>query len=195
MRASAADRDRTLDVLRAAYGEGRLTTEEFESRAARTISARTYGELTAIVADLPAGPLVHQGHGYYPVAAPLGPTNGLAAASVVCSLIGLIFAPMLIPGIVMGHVAREQIRRTGERGDGMAIAGITFGYVGIVMWAFIIAVLVAWLSGQGLTSGGCPAAGRSTAPLRRLPAALRPVRWSSSASCPPSASRAACAFW
>src|SRR6516225_45357 len=56
MLASAADRDRTIDVPKAAYGEGRLTKDEFDARSARTMAARRYGDLAAIVADLPAGP-------------------------------------------------------------------------------------------------------------------------------------------
>ena len=45
-----------MDVLKAAFGEGRLTKEEFDSRSARVLAARTYADLAALVADLPAGP-------------------------------------------------------------------------------------------------------------------------------------------
>jgi Domain of unknown function (DUF1707)/Domain of unknown function (DUF4190) len=143
MRAAAADRERTLDVLKAAYGEGRLTPEEFESRTGRTIAAKYYGELAAIVADLPAGPFAPQGPGYYAPAVPVTPTNGLAVGSLVCSLIGLIMPLMLVPGLVMGHVARDQIRLREQRGDGFAVAGLVFGYVGLALWVLIIALLVA----------------------------------------------------
>ncbi len=142
MRAAAADRERTVDVLKAAYGEGRLTTEEFESRTARTMAAKSYGELAAIVADLPAGPLVQPAPGYYPPV-PVTPTNGLAVGSLACSLIGLVVPLMLIPGLVMGHVARDQIRATKERGDGFAVAGLVFGYLGIACWVLLIAVIAA----------------------------------------------------
>ena len=56
MLAAAADRERTMDVLKAAFGEGRITKEEFDLRASRTMSARTYAQLGAVVADLPSGP-------------------------------------------------------------------------------------------------------------------------------------------
>jgi Domain of unknown function (DUF1707) len=55
MRASDADRDRVVDVLRAAAGEGRLTTEEFGQRVEAALSARTIGELAALTADLVPG--------------------------------------------------------------------------------------------------------------------------------------------
>ena len=53
LRASDADRDRIADRLRHATGEGRLLAEELEERLERTFAARTYGELDAVVADLP----------------------------------------------------------------------------------------------------------------------------------------------
>jgi hypothetical protein len=55
VRASDNDRDRVLDVLRAAVGDGRLTAEEFEERMAAAISSRTLGELAVLTGDLVAG--------------------------------------------------------------------------------------------------------------------------------------------
>jgi len=52
MRASDADRDRVLDILRAAGAEGRLTPDELDERMAATL-----GELAALTADLPSGQL------------------------------------------------------------------------------------------------------------------------------------------
>jgi Domain of unknown function (DUF1707) len=66
MRASDADRDRVIDVLRAAAGEGRLTADEFEERTQAVLSARTFGELAAFTADLPApGHYVPSAPGHY----------------------------------------------------------------------------------------------------------------------------------
>ncbi len=55
--AGSADRERTVGVLRAGFTEGRLTQDELDDRVARAYAARTYGELWALTADLPAGPL------------------------------------------------------------------------------------------------------------------------------------------
>jgi len=55
LRASHADRDRVIDVLREAAGDGRLTAEELDERIEIAFSARTYGELAVLTADLPAG--------------------------------------------------------------------------------------------------------------------------------------------
>ncbi|WP_413098519.1 DUF1707 SHOCT-like domain-containing protein [Streptomyces sp. Inha503] len=54
LRASHADRDRVVDVLRIAAGDGLLTAEELDERLEAALSARTVSALTALTADLPA---------------------------------------------------------------------------------------------------------------------------------------------
>jgi hypothetical protein len=193
MLAAAADRERTIDVLKAAFGEGRLTKEEFESRSGRVLTARTYADLAAIVADLPAGPSgpVAPYHGYgYPPAVPGQPTNGLAIGSMVCGIIPFIAA---VPAVIFGHLARAQIRRTGERGDSMAVVGLVLGYLWLSCWALILLILASRLVAYLLTWGGWSRSGRWTARPRTPPAVPPRGRSSSSASCLPSASRAASA--
>jgi Domain of unknown function (DUF1707) len=56
VRASDADRDRVVDVLRDAAADGRLTVDEFDERMAAALSSRTLGELAPLTADLGAGP-------------------------------------------------------------------------------------------------------------------------------------------
>ncbi|KOV57038.1 DUF1707 SHOCT-like domain-containing protein [Streptomyces sp. MMG1121] len=53
LRASHADRDRVVEVLAAAAGDGRLTAEELDERVAAALSARTLGQLAVLTADLP----------------------------------------------------------------------------------------------------------------------------------------------
>jgi len=54
LRASHEDRDRVVELLRVSAGDGRLTSEELDERLERAMTARTYGELGRLVADLPA---------------------------------------------------------------------------------------------------------------------------------------------
>ena|SRR5947207_8225163 len=54
LRASDEDRDRVAERLQNATAEGRLLAEELEERLGAVFSARTYGELDAVVSDLPA---------------------------------------------------------------------------------------------------------------------------------------------
>ena len=56
LRASHADRDQVVELLRVAAGDGRLSAEELDDRLERALTARTYAELTALTADLPATP-------------------------------------------------------------------------------------------------------------------------------------------
>jgi hypothetical protein len=61
MRASDADRDRVINVLRGALGDGRLTADEFDERLEAALSSRTLGELAVLVADLErSGPATAQ---------------------------------------------------------------------------------------------------------------------------------------
>jgi hypothetical protein len=53
LRASDADREHIAERLRKAAAEGRILTEELEHRLMAAFSARTYGELEPLVADLP----------------------------------------------------------------------------------------------------------------------------------------------
>lgn len=54
LRASHADRDRVVEVLRVAAGDGRLTADELDERLEAALSARTLGELAELTADLPS---------------------------------------------------------------------------------------------------------------------------------------------
>ena len=63
-------------------------------------------------------------------------TNSLAIASLI---LAFVFAPA---AIVTGHIARSQIRRTGEGGGGLALAGLIIGYCYIGIFVLVIAVFI-----------------------------------------------------
>jgi hypothetical protein len=56
MRASRTDRDRVVDVLKGAFIQERLAEGELDDRIGRALAARTWDELDALIADIPAGP-------------------------------------------------------------------------------------------------------------------------------------------
>jgi hypothetical protein len=58
LRASHEDRDQVVEMLRVAAGDGRLTAEELDERLEVALTARTYGELAALVKDLPTRGMV-----------------------------------------------------------------------------------------------------------------------------------------
>ncbi len=162
MRAAHTDRDRTVDVLKAAYAEGRLSADEYSQRFDAANRAQTYGQLSQIVADLPSGPMVLPMGGAVPVVPPTflaappmmmpvaRPTNGLAVASLVLGLLCLPTGGALaVPAVVCGHLAKSQIRRTGEDGDGLATAGLVVGWLAIAGWAMFLLLITVTLVGSG----------------------------------------------
>jgi Domain of unknown function (DUF1707)/Domain of unknown function (DUF4190) len=143
LRASDADRDRAVEFLNVAYSEGRLSKDEYDGRLENAMSARTYADLDQIVTDLPAARST-------PVAPmiPVTRVNGLAIASLACGLAQFVFGPLAtIPAIVFGHIARHQIRRTGEQGAGLALAGLILG------WATVILGIIVLVVGLAMTVG------------------------------------------
>ncbi len=98
-------------------------------------------------AGYPAQPNVNV---YTPVIAMAPPSNGTAVASLVLSLVGLLVCGITAPiGAILGHVARNRIRQTGEGGDGMAVAGMAIGWIVTGLWA-IAATLVCLLAAAPL---------------------------------------------
>jgi hypothetical protein len=135
IRAADADRDRAVEHLNTAYGEGRLSKDEYDNRVGVALSARTYADLDRVTADLPTPKVT--------VPAPVAETNGFAIASLACGLAQFMFGPLAtIPAIVFGHMARGQIRRTGEQGAGLALAGLILGWSAVVLGiAFFVVIL------------------------------------------------------
>jgi hypothetical protein len=149
MRAADADRDRVAGILSTAYGEGRLSKDEYDARLESALSARTYADLDHIVTDLP----VAQGVAPSPAATTMvtapARTNGLAIASLACGLAQFAFGPLAtIPAIVLGHMARSQIKRTGEQGGGLALAGLVLGWGAVILGIVFIAVGLAVATGM-----------------------------------------------
>jgi hypothetical protein len=56
IRAAHADREHVIDLVKAAFVQGRLTKDELDARTGQALIARTYAELGALTADIPAGP-------------------------------------------------------------------------------------------------------------------------------------------
>ena len=76
LRASHADRDKVVEALRVAAGDGRLTSAELDERLELALTASTYAELARLVADLPRGKSPEI----------VVPGSGLAAADSVLSI-------------------------------------------------------------------------------------------------------------
>ncbi|HET6866913.1 MAG TPA: DUF1707 domain-containing protein [Solirubrobacteraceae bacterium] len=97
LRASDADRDQIAERLRKATAEGRLLAEELEERLEATFSARTYGELDAVVADLP-GVTVHRRE--RPRTPALNPVNVIALLILAPVIMSVMLAAAVIVAMV-----------------------------------------------------------------------------------------------
>jgi len=154
MLAAHADRERAVDVLRAGFAEGRLEKGEFDRRVARAYAARTVGELALLVADLPQGP-VPETRFVPPVPqtflpAPVPPTNAKAIGSMICGGLTFFTAGLTgIPAVILGHSARAEMQRTGERGEGLAMTGLVLGWLSVAGWLLVFTILLA----VGLAAG------------------------------------------
>jgi len=90
-----------------------------------------------------------------PYAGPMPPsTNGLAIASLICSIGSYLLLPGVaaVLGVIFGHLALGQIRASQgrEEGRGMAIAGLILGYVNLALCVLIVVfvILVIAVAGQ-----------------------------------------------
>jgi hypothetical protein len=120
LRASDADRERVAERLRHAATEGRLLPEELDDRLGATFSARTYGELDPLVADLPSASLDRRRH-----SRELGRARPKVALIVIAALV------VAIVGAVVSSF--------GGHGHGYhhGFGGIA---VGPIIWAIWIAI-------------------------------------------------------
>ncbi|MGC1212905.1 MAG: DUF4190 domain-containing protein [Micromonospora sp.] len=68
----------------------------------------------------------YPGYGY---PAPAAKTNSMALVALILSLVGVASCITAPVGAILGHIARRQIRETGEGGEGMAKAAIIVGWI------------------------------------------------------------------
>ncbi|GAB2777291.1 DUF1707 and DUF4190 domain-containing protein [Streptomyces daliensis] len=163
MLAGDADRERAADVLKAAYAEGRLRKPEYDDRVGRVMAARTLAELHQLTGDVPHGPgpgpvgppVAHPatapgpswvpGHGLVPpgygpgYGPPPRPVNAASTGALICGLlVPFTCGASGVPAVILGHKARAEIRRSGERGDGSAVTGLAMGWLGFVLLLLVL---------------------------------------------------------
>jgi hypothetical protein len=149
LRTSQADRERAIDVLKAAFAEGRLDQDEYTERAGEAHASRTYAELAALTADLPVGPL-----GTMPMAtpgilatvpetplvapptsAPIRPVSGLALVSLIFGLMAVALPGVIasaLAALITSLIALLRIGMGDQRGRGLALTGGAMGLLGLL---------------------------------------------------------------
>jgi len=136
LRVSHADREQVIDVIKAAFVQGRLDKGEFDLRVGRALESQTCAELAAVTADLPAG---QPGH--------LPPTDHRRQRRIInaksahgsgsepSAAAGLVQGWMWLPGLDEGDAAAQCLDyrmwslqlTVGIKGTGNSVAGSMVG--------------------------------------------------------------------
>ncbi|SBS73889.1 DUF4190 domain-containing protein [uncultured Microbacterium sp.] len=84
-------------------------------------------------------------------------TNTLSIVSMIASIAGFIWIlPFVgsLAGAIMGHISLNQIKQTGEKGRGMALAGVIVGWAGLALVVLGVIAFLAFASWAGTVGTG-----------------------------------------
>jgi hypothetical protein len=153
-RASRAEREQVIDVLKAAFVQGRLTKDEFDARIGLTFTARAGAELAAVTADVPA-----RLAGAQP---PRKPSRPRTSNAVRWGAAGFI-----TPAIIASAFAVASVRGAGK----YEVVGFLIAFVYFMFWLSVgTNMLWEWHSMSVPSAGMCVRCAH-TAASHRTPAA------------------------
>ena len=171
LRTSHADREQAIDVLKAAFVQGRLTKDEFDLRVSRVFVSRTYADLGALTADIPSWVTDAQPPAEH------APEPGRVLSFKTASRVGAVAA---VPS--MASAAQVMVQSSAVPAVvGVLIVGLTGLLVAGLMAALLM--LMSWVvrrslrgPSQGRPSGPAGLASRRQAPTRQLRSARHDPR-------------------
>jgi hypothetical protein len=166
LRTSHADREQAIDVLKAAFVQGRLTKDEFDLRVGQVFASRTYADLDVPTADIPDGVTSAQPpaeHACEP---------GRMLSFKTAALVGAVGA-----GPSMASAAVVLMQSSGvPAGADVLLVGLTGLFVAGLLAALLM--LLSWVvrrsqrgAAQGPPSGPAGLSSKRQAPDRQLPSA------------------------
>lgn len=111
--------------------------------------------------ETPAAPAAPSAPAYgTPPAAPAAPAYAAPAYGApastktnvlaIVSLVSAFFVSLV--AVITGHIALNQIKKTGEQGRGLAIAGLIIGYIGLVVGLIWVIVIIAIAAAGGFSA-------------------------------------------
>jgi Domain of unknown function (DUF1707) len=144
LRASHADREQVIEVLKVAFVQGRLTRDELDSRVGQAFASRTYAELAALTADIPVEPIP------VPPSRPNRARPGRSAnATVKTGARVIIAATVLTAGVWAGAFFSQ----ADSAAVGTLIWAFTFAWLGIVL---LVGAVMLESSRQNRSGGQLP---------------------------------------
>jgi len=117
LRASHADREQLIGTLKVAFVQGRLAKDEFDARINQTLVSRTYAELAAVAAGLPAEPAA-------------APPPHPASRPRVSNAARWAASGLITPAVIAAALAVDLLRADG----GYAVVGFVAAFVYFVCW-------------------------------------------------------------
>ena len=143
LRASHADRERVIEVLKAAFVQGRLAKDEFDLRVGHAFAARTHAELAAVTAGLPAEPTPAQPAAQPATARPPAPARAQIEPPVVRPGRLITVATAVCAGVWMfGFLVPWPRDAEGDPPHGVAL----LVYATTLIYLFVLAMTL-WLGG------------------------------------------------
>jgi hypothetical protein len=72
------------------------------------------------------------------------PTNTMAVVSLATGIASWFVLPLVggVVAVITGHLAKKEIRQTGEQGDGLATIGLVLGYLHLAVVALVVLILI-----------------------------------------------------
>ena len=131
LRASDADRERVIETLKVAFTQGRLTRDELDLRAGRALLSRTYADLAAATADMPArpAPVILRPRADWPPPALAAPAGDRRPANHWAFRWALGLVTIMLPVMIMAALR--------DRSQDLFSASI------VVLMAYVMAVVIA----------------------------------------------------
>jgi hypothetical protein len=135
MRSSHADREQAIEVLKDAFTQGRLDKDELDARVGHAFASRTYAELAAVTADIPAAPAAVEPVTATPVAAEQAstPARTLAKAALRAALCVLVAAALVGIAFLTQNLISLFLAFLAVPGAAIAVSGF-LGYGVIDAW-------------------------------------------------------------
>jgi DUF1707 SHOCT-like domain len=126
LRAGHADREQVIKALKTAFVDGRLTKAEFAERTGRTLAARTYADLAALTADLPAELVTAAAAA---AAVPAAPAQGIRRPMAWATAIAGVCVVIAVAALLdAGHLDSSPYSSNGILvGELLSLAVIFFG--------------------------------------------------------------------
>jgi Domain of unknown function (DUF1707) len=154
LRASHADREQVIDMLKAAFVQGRLARDEFGRRIGQALASQTHADLAALTADIPAGLT-----GAQPPEPAREPADKQAVTAVAC--VSAAWTSIWVPPVIMGGTKSLA---------SLVLVVVLISVVPVSLAGFLL--YHAWLDKRagGQSSRGLPRGAGGEAPWRLAPA-------------------------